>query len=313
MKISIVIPVYNGAGTIESLVKELIDSHGKDPLEIVLVNDASTDSSHQICGRIFRENKEIVKYVNLAKNFGEHNAVLAGLNYASGDYAVIIDDDFQNPPEEIRKVVDTAVRGGYDAVYTYYEKKQHPWFRNMGSGFNNLVATWLLDKPKDLYLSSFKCMNRFIINEVIKYTGPFPYIDGLILRATRNIGKVDVRHDKRAEGKSGYTLKKLVRLWLNMFINFSILPLRVSTLLGFIFSAFGGIAIIDVVVEKILFHHTPAGLTSVLIAILTFSGIQLMMLGLIGEYVGKQFLANNQTPQYVIRDILSNTEKGALK
>jgi glycosyltransferase involved in cell wall biosynthesis len=307
MKISIVIPVYNGARTIERLTEELIGNKKKHTLEIVLVNDGSADDSHRICRKIFEEHADTVKYINLAKNFGEHNAVLAGLNHASGDYAVIVDDDFQNPPDEIQKVVDAAAEGGYDVVYTYYEKKHHPWFRNLGSDFNNIVATWLLDKPKDLYLSSFKCMNKFLINEVIKYTGPFPYIDGLILRATRNIGKVAVRHNKRAEGKSGYTLKKLVRLWLNMFVNFSILPLRAGTLLGFLFSIFGGIAIIDIVVEKLVFHQTPTGITSVLVAILTFSGIQLIMLGLIGEYVGKQYLANNQTPQYVIRDVLSKT------
>ncbi len=313
MKISIVIPVYNGAGTISKLTDELFVTLKQYTLELILVNDGSGDNSDQVCRQVFEKHGGMVTYLKLAKNFGEHNAVLAGLNYTTGDYAVIIDDDFQNPPEEIRNVIDTAVRGGYDVVYTYYEKKNHPWFRNMGSGFNNIMATWLLDKPKDLYLSSFKCMNKFLINEVIKYVGPFPYIDGLILRATRNIGRVMVRHDKRAEGRSGYTLSKLTRLWLNMFVNFSIVPIRISALLGLLFSIFGGIAIVDLILEKIIFQRTPAGMTSILVAILTFSGIQLIMLGLIGEYVGKQYLAGNQTPQYVVRDVLSHSEGRAVK
>lgn len=302
MKISIVIPVYQGAKTISELTDELVKKLANNKLEIVLVNDGSRDNSHDVCLAIFKKYKEVIKYINLSKNFGEHNAVLAGLNYVTGDYAVIIDDDFQNPPEEIQTLVDTAVKGNFDVVYTYYEKKFHSWLRNLGSAFNNLVANYLLNKPRDLYLSSFKCLNKFLVGEVIKYKGPFPYIDGLILRTTHNIGKVLVRHYKRREGKSGYTLRKLTRLWLNMFINFSVYPLRVSTFFGFLFSVLGVILSIYSVIEKILNPALPIGITSIFVAILIFAGIQLLMLGMIGEYIGKQFLASNQTPQYVIHD-----------
>lgn len=306
MKISIVIPVYQSAKTISDLTDELVRNLTNNELEIILVNDGSTDNSHQICIEIFERHRHIVKYINLSRNFGEHNSVLAGLNTVTGDYIVIIDDDFQNPPEEIRKIVDIAVTGKYDVVYSHYDKKFHSWFRNLGSNFNNLLATYLLNKPKDLYLSSFKCLNRFIVQEIIKYKGPFPYIDGLILRTTQNIGKVLVRHDKRKEGKSGYTLRKLIGLWLNMFISFSVHPLRASTFFGFLFSIVGGILAIYSIVEKILYPEFPTGITSIFVAILVFAGIQLIMLGLIGEYIGKQFLASNQTPQYVIRDIYTN-------
>jgi len=306
MKTSIIIPVYEGEGTIADLVDELVKSLTSDELEVVLVNDGSRDNSHEICISIFKKYKNIVKYICLARNFGEHNAVLAGLSKVTGDYTVIIDDDFQNPPEQIQQLINEAIRGNYDVVYSYYDKKHHSWFRNLGSQFNNFIANRLLNKPKDLYLSSFKCLNRFMVKEVIKYKGPFPYIDGLILRSTQNIGKVKVKHAKRKKGRSGYTLRKLIRLWLNMFVNFSIYPLRVSVLLGFIFLILAVFLSIYIIIEKIANPNIPVGITSILVAILAFGGIQLLILGLIGEYLGKLFLAYNQTPQYVVRHILTN-------
>lgn len=309
MKISIIIPIYEGAKTIANLVDDLVNSLRGSELEVVLVNDGSRDNSHQVCISIFEKYKNIVKYISLARNFGEHNAVLAGLNNVTGDYAIIIDDDFQNLPEEIPKLITEAVTGKYDVVYSYYEKKHHSWFRNLGSKFNNFVANCLLNKPKDLYLSSFKCLNRFIIQEVIKYKGPFPYIDGLILRSTQNIGKVKVNHARRKEGKSGYTLGKLVGLWLNMFISFSIFPLRVSVFVGFIFLILGVTSSIYIIIEKITNPDIPVGLTSILVAILVLGGIQLLIIGLVGEYLGKLFLTNSQAPQYVIRHIFTKDTK----
>ncbi len=304
MKISVVIPVYNSQNSIGSLVDELIKAIGNNNLEVVLVNDGSKDNSHQACVSAFGKHKGIVKYICLARNFGEHNAVFAGLNHASGDYAVIIDDDFQNPLTEIRKLVDEAVKSNLDVVYGYYEKKYHSWFRNLGSSFNDLVANYLLNKPRDLYLSSFKCLNRFIVGEITKYKGPFPYIDGLILRSTDRIGKVLVEHAPRQKGESGYTLGKLTGLWLNMFVNFSVYPLRISTFFGFIFFVLGIILSAIWIIDKIINPGIPRGVTSIFVAILIFAGIQLLMLGLIGEYIGKLSLTNNQSPQYVVRQKL---------
>src|SRR3954447_152617 len=194
MSLSIVIPVYNGAATIEPLVGRLIDVLGTDGLRIVLVNDGSTDGSDEACRALRDSFPEVIVYLKLAKNFGEHNAVMAGLHHAHGDYVVIMDDDFQNPPEEVPRLIDHACVHDYDVVYTYYPRKRHHWFRNLGSRFNDLCANLLLDKPRDLYLSSFKCLNRFSVREIIKYSGPYPYIDGLILRTTRSIGTIEVRH-----------------------------------------------------------------------------------------------------------------------
>lgn len=308
MMISIVIPVYNGARTISPLVRKVIATLEKDPLQVVLVNDGSVDDSHEQCLNLAGQFPGQVTYVNLSRNFGEHNAVMAGLSHARGDYVVIMDDDFQNPPEEVTALVERAKEGGFDVVYSYYEKKRHSRFRNMGSSFHNAMATYLLKKPRDLYLSSFKCLNRFVVDEVVKYKGPYPYLDGLVLRCTRSIGTVKVRHESRMEGASGYTLKKLLRLWLNMFLNFSILPLRMSSLMGLALSTLGAFIGIFVIIEKIVHPEVPMGWPSIIVLMTTFSGVQLLILGLLGEYVGTMFLGQNQTPQYIVREIHEGKE-----
>lgn len=313
MLISIVIPVYNGAGTIKGLVDKLVVTLDAVPLQIVLVNDGSKDNSREVCLALNREYGAIVKFIDLAKNFGEHNAVMAGLNYADGDYVVIMDDDFQNPPEEVPRLVRETVTHNFDIVYTYYRIKEHSWGRNLGSRFNDRVATVLLDKPRDLYLSSFKCLSRLVVDEIIKYTGPYPYIDGLALRCTRNIGKILVQHEKRQDGGSGYTFRKLTRLWLNMFVNFSVIPLRISSVLGLAFSCLGVILGVGVFLEKMFNPAMPVGYTSLIITVIVFSGVQLFMLGLLGEYLGRMFLSNNQTPQFVVREIHQGGSTGIIQ
>lgn len=306
VKLSIIIPVYNSEDTIGCLVEKLLEIIDTFRFEIVLINDCSKDNSHNICLEKHNKYSEIVSYIRLSKNFSEHNAVMAGLNYSKGYYALIMDDDFQNPPEEAVKVALFMFDNQFDVLYTYYDKKEHNWFRNLGSKFNDWVGTILLDKPKDLYLSSFKCVNRFVINEIIKYKGPYPYIDGLILRFTRNIGKIEVKHDKRSLGKSGYTLRKLVSLWVNMFVNFSNIPLRLSFLMGCILTIFGVLMELYFLADKYIFHFQenvwPLGWATLLVCIITFSGAQLISLGLLGEYVGKLYLMSNKTPQFVITD-----------
>ena len=194
--------------------------------------------------------------------------ILCGLNYVSGDYIAIIDDDFQNPPSEIIKLVNEAIKNNSDVVYSKYEKKKHHWFRNLGSKFNDMVATWLLNKPKGLYLSSFKLIKKEVVKEIIKYHGPFPYIDGLLLRVTDNISSVVVEHSKRAEGESNYTLDKLIALWLNMFVNFSIKPLRIATVVGGLISFFSFFLGIYFIADKIINPATPMGWTSLIVSVL---------------------------------------------
>jgi len=302
MKISVVIPVYNGSKTITSLVDELKSSLSSQyALEIMLVNDASADNSADVCKTLVEKYPGVVKFINLSRNFGEHSAVMAGLNCVKGEYTVIIDDDFQNPPSEIIKIL-RKIQEGYDVVYTRYKEKKHAWFRNLGSRFNDKVANVMLAKPKDLYLSSFKVMSSFIRQRIVEYKGPFPYIDGVILASTRNIASVEVEHGERQTGKSNYTFRKLLSLWSNMFTNFSILPLRVATYVGLLFSFIGFSLGLCIIIEKLFFKYALPGFTTIAVSILIFSGIQLFALGMIGEYVGRLFLSHNRMPQFIIRE-----------
>lgn len=302
ISLSIVIPVYNSQDSISKLTDHLVASLGVDyKLEIVLVNDSSKDNSEKLCIALYEKYETIVKFYSLSKNVGEHNAVMAGLNHTTGDFIVIMDDDFQNPISEVIKLVEFAKENSYDVVYTYYDRKQHHFFRNLGSKFNDKVANVMLKKPKDLYLSSFKLMSKFLVNEIIKYDLPFPYIDGLILRTTTNIGKIQVYHQERIVGKSGYTLTKLIALWLNMFTNFSILPLRVSIYIGFVFAFLGLIFGVYTVIEKLSNPRLPIGFAALAVSVFIFAGVQLISLGMIGEYIGRIFLSQNKRPQYTVK------------
>lgn len=305
-ELSIIVPVYFSETSITPLVDKLQIEIAKhiNKFEIVLVNDGSKDKSAEHCSALAKKYPHNVVYAELAKNFSEHNAVMAGLNICTGDYAVIIDDDFQNPPEEIDKLYAKIKASGADVVYSKYVEKKHSLFRNLGSKFNDLVATYMLNKPKDLYLCSFKIISRGTINEIIKYKGPYPYIDGLILRATDNIETQIVEHQSRKEGRSNYTIKKLLRLWLNMFINFSLKPLRLSFFLGLSSAIVGFVLSILFAIEKLENPLMPMGWPSLIISIMLFSGVQLLILGLIGEFLGRLFLMNTGTPQYVIRKVL---------
>ena len=305
--VSIVIPVYRGARTIGPLVEKLEREVGSvRPLEIVLVNDGSPDDSARVCRELARTRPHL-RFVNLSRNFGEHNAVMAGLNHATGGVAVIMDDDCQNPPEEVMKLV-AKVEEGFDVVWSRYEQKKHSAFRNFGSKVNDKAATLLLSKPADLYLSSFKALNRFVIDEVTKYRGPYPYLDGLILRVTTNYATVLCAHVSREQGRSGYTLKKLVSLWLNMFTSFSILPLRLTSLAGVLVALAGVVLAVVFLVERLMNPGLQQGWASLIVTLLVVSGIQLIGIGMIGEYLGRLFLMDSGRPQFTVRERVNCTE-----
>ena len=301
-ELSLVIPVYNGSRTIGPLVEQSIKIFGSTAFEIVLVNDGSEDDSEIVCAELAKKFPQSVTFVHLSRNFGEHSAVLAGFTQARGRYVAVLDDDGQNPPEEIVRMLDELKRKKYDVVYGHYIEKKHSWFRNLGSRFNDRIATLMLHKPKDLYLSSFKVMNRFLVDEIIKYRGPYPYTDGLIYRVTRNIGHIPVEHRASVSGPSRYTLRRLVRLWLNMFLNFSIKPLRISVYVGLLASCLSIIALVAILIDKLwITKNVTLGIPTVLGSVVFFSGIQLMILGLVGEYLGRLYLDQTGTPQYVVR------------
>jgi glycosyltransferase involved in cell wall biosynthesis len=302
LELSLVIPVYNGSQSIGSLVEPIHTAFASVDFEIILVNDGSKDDSEAICAALARKFPETVTFVNLSRNFGEHNAVLAGLSYTRGKYVAVLDDDGQNPPEEVLPMLEELKHKHLDVVYGHYIDKQHSWFRNAGSWFNDRIATVMLGKPKEIYLSSFKVMTRFVVDEIIKYRGPFPYIDGLIYRTIRQIGQIPVQHHANVGGPSRYTFRKLVGLWLNMFLNFSIAPLRIAVYVGLTTSCLSVLALLFILIDKIwITPGVTVGIPTVLGSIIFLSGVQLMLLGLVGEYLGRLYLDQTGTPQYVVR------------
>ncbi len=302
--LSIIIPVFNSELTIERLINNIINEFkDKKEYEIILVNDSSEDNTENICKDLVKKFPNISLFT-LSKNFGEHNAIMAGLNQCIGDHAVIMSDDLQHSSEALIKLIDYGIKekDNFDVVYTYYGNRKYRFLKNVLSKLNDFVANYLLNKPKNLYLSSFKLINRFVIDEIIKNNSPFVYIDGLILGTTNKIGRVKVEHVERKHGKSGYTLIKMLKLWSNMTTSFSIFPLRLSMLMGIILSSIGFILALIFFVERIIDNTIPSGFASIFVAVTVFSGAILIALGVIGEYIGRIFLSQNQKPQFIIKN-----------
>jgi glycosyltransferase involved in cell wall biosynthesis len=309
--LSVVIPVYQGANTIGELVGALRALEIDGGLEIVLVVDGSPDNSIDVCKELTLLPGAPITLLSLSRNFGEHNAVMAGLARARGAYAITMDDDLQNPPAEVRRLFEHARDGNYDAVYTFYAEKKHAPWRNLGSKFTNWCADRLIDKPRGLYLSSFRCVSAFVRERIVaSYEGPYPYVDGLVFQVTQNVGRLEVHHLPRHEGQSNYTLRRLIRLWLAMFLNFSVMPLRLATLFGLGFGALGAIAAVITIVEAIVSDKPPQGWASLMVAVLVLAGVQLVLVGLIGEYLGRMFLAVNRKPQYLVREVFRRGAAG---
>lgn len=298
MDISVVIPVYNSEQTLGTLVERLQSFLAGRPFEIVLVNDGSVDGSERV-GRQLARHYSNVRLISLRRNFGEFNAVLCGLNHTVGRYVVILDDDFQNPPESILTLVNYADVHQYDVVYSWYGEKQHHWFRNLGSWLVNALTTYSIGKPRQLYLSSFKLIRRDIVDQIIRYRGPYPYIDGLIFRVTRNVGSVEVPHHSRVEGRSNYTVRKLIGLFLNVVIGYSLWPIRVFSLVGAVLLGISLLSGLLGLVGWLMQLFKPPGWGVVVWAIAAGTGLQMLFLGVLGEYLGKLFMAYSGLPPYV--------------
>lgn len=310
MKLSVIIPVYNSQTTIGPLVQTLFEELNTVNLEVVLVNDCSKDQSERVCENLARHNKQ-VKFISLRKNSGEHNAVICGLAYCTGTYAVIMDDDFQNPPSEVMRLLHAAVDGHYDVVYSRYEEKHHSFYRNIGSRFHNYLTEFLLNKPKKLYLSSFKIIHRGLIDEVIKYKGPYPYIDALVLRTTNNIGSVMVKHEERAEGRSNYTMVKLLSLYFNVFINYSVKPLRIITFMGIIVCILSVLISLYVIYERVILNALTPGYAFLALTSMFTMGMMFVVMGVMGEYISKMMMSLNQQPQSVVKKTVNiDSESG---
>ena len=301
-KISFIIPCYKSGNELIAVINEIkntMHNIGKYGFEIILVCDGSPDDTFILISNICHK-CDYVKGIDLARNFGQHAAIMAGIQHASGDILVFLDDDGQNPPHEVNILLD-AINDGWDVVFGEYDSKQHSFLRNIGSWVNDFMARKLINKPKGLSITSFWACKRYIGEEILKYKGAFPYIAGLIVRSTLRIYNVPITHRQRINGRSGYTFSKLLSLWLNGFTSFSVKPLRIATVCGCVIAAIGLLYAIYLVILRIIHPDMAMGFTSLMAAILVIGGMIMIMLGLIGEYIGRIFMCINSTPQYVVR------------
>ncbi len=304
--VSFVIPLYNTGDAIVKLFDAFRLLPIREGYELVLVNDGSKDGTFERAADLAKTMPIPVTLMDFARNFGEHAAVMEGLRRSRGRFVVNLDDDLQNPVSEAIKLLNHIRQSGDDVLYSYYAEKKHHWFRNIGSWATSAIASFLLDKPRGLYLCSFRAMRRELVDRVTRYTGPYPYIDGLILGATNRIGRLQVLHEERTDGQSGYTLRRLLRLWANMFFNFSIMPLRVASLLGVVLCAFGVIILLSALLEHYIYGTKQSGWTSLMSVISIFSGSQLLILGLLGEYVGRTYMTLAGKPQSIVRTVIAH-------
>ena len=304
--ISIVIPVFNSEQIVEKLMDEISSTLLEEgcSFETIFINDCSHDNSIQSLNAIFLKHQNI-SIIDLRKNSGQDNAIMAGLKHVSGKYIVVMDDDLQHHPKYIPMLL-RAMNDEVDVCYVNFFTKKQKMFKNLGSSFVDLCANFLLKKPKNIYLSPYKIFNSQVAKEVVKYEGPYPYIDGLIFRVTKRITQIDREHSERLNGEGNYTLGKSIKVWAALATNFSILPLRISTFLGFFTAVIGFLLGVFYILSYLLDNQTPSGWSTLTVLILVFGGIQLIALGVIGEYLGRLFLLNNNEPQFVIKKIRSN-------
>jgi len=307
LKLSIVIPVYHSENILPKLVYEVDSAMRKagfsDSFELIFINDASTDGSWDCIKQLFDKYK-FINGLSLMKNFGQHNATMAGLNFAQGEVIVIMDDDLQHPPSEIPRLVN-AIETGADVCYVNYLDRQHVMWKKLGSWFCNLAATILLGKPQGLYLSSFKAIRRAVVTEIIRYDGPFVYVDGLILNVTQSIASIEIQHSIRHDGVGNYNIRRSISLWLKMVTSFSITPLRLASISGATLAFLSLILIVVIVIQKLNNPEIQAGWASLIATVLFIGGAQLACIGMLGEYLGRAYLKLNKQPQFVVREILS--------
>jgi len=304
-KISFVIPCYRSSQTIGHVtegIKEKMREMNED-YEIILVNDCSPDNTYEVI-RGMAENDPRITAIDFTRNFGQHAALMAGIRQTKGDIVVCLDDDGQTPPAQADRLLD-ALDAGADAVYARYRHKKHSLFRNFGSAVNEKMLECMLEKPKELYISSYFAVKRHIVDEMIRYENSYPYVIGLVLRSTRKIVNVDIDHRDREIGESGYSLKKLLNLWMNGFTAFSVRPLRIATVFGCVSAIAGFIYGLVILIQRFVLPDRMLGFTPLVALLVFFGGMIMIMLGLIGEYIGRIYICINSAPQYVIREIVT--------
>ena len=315
-KISFVIPCYKSAGSVGLVIDEIHDVISERPeydYEVIAVNDCSPDDTLDVIRAIAETNERVIA-VDLAKNGGKHSALMCGCHFATGDYVAFVDDDQQCPLDRFWDLLaplvnDVADGGGYDVAIARYPKKTQSAWKNLGSKFNDAISTWLLSKDPDLKFSNFSVMKRFVRDEVVRYTNPYPYLAGLMVSSTKRVCNVDMEERERTIGEGNYNFKKSVSLWTNSLTSFSVKPLRLATVCGFVLAVLGIIFALVVIIRKILHPIVAVGYSSTMAALLFIGGMIMIMLGLIGEYIGRIYISLNNSPQFVIRNVYGNEPK----
>ena len=303
MEYSFVIPCYRSEKTIGPVVEELekvAASLGIRDYEVILVNDGSPDNVWQTIRALSAADPR-VRGVCLMKNFGQHAAIMAGYRHCSGARIVTLDDDGQSPIDELDKLI-AKMDEGYDAVFAYFPEMKQAAFRRFGSFVNEKMAQSMANVPKGLKMSSFFLFKKPVVDEMIKYDSPYPYIGGLVFRVTQSAACVPTHQRERMTGRSGYTLRSLFSLWLNGFTAFSVKPLEVGAYIGVLTALLGFVYAVVIIIRKLVYPQVPAGWSSVVSILLILGGLILIMLGLIGEYIGRIYICLNKTPQYVVRE-----------
>jgi polyisoprenyl-phosphate glycosyltransferase len=309
-RVSVVVPAYRSRECLDELAERVRDvcRAAGESYELILVNDCSPDDTWSVIERLTRQDPAVVG-INLRKNFGQDNAIMAGLNVARGAAVIIMDDDLQHDPSDIPALL-AKLREGYDVVYAKYRKDHQKLWKNIGSWFNGKVAEVVLDKPKDVYLSPYKAIAGSVVSEVVRYRGPYPYVDGLLFRTTSRMSVVLVSHHPRYQGRSTYTFWKSVAVWGRLSTNFSVVPLRIASVLGAAIAGIGFAVATGFFILRLLrpeIADSAVGWASIAISVLVLGGLQLVTLGVMGEYVGRMHLNLNNRPQYVVRDLTGGT------
>ena len=305
-KISFVIPCYGSEKTIEPVTEEIISvvsQRYEYDYEIIAVNDCSPDNVLGKLRTLARDNKRF-KVINFAKNMNRPGAVMAGLNYATGDYVVVMDDDGQCPMENFWKLFE-PIEEGHDVSIAAYPERKQSVFKNFGTFVNRKMAEFILDKPKKSQFTNFMIMRSFIVKEIIKYKNPYPYFTGLLLRTTSDIINVEMEERERISGTTTFTFFKMLGLWLNGLTAFSIKPLRFSSLIGVICAIIGFVFGIITVIQKLVRPDISVGWSSTVAIMLFVGGLIMLMLGMIGEYLGRIYISLNDSPQFVVKETIN--------
>lgn len=312
--LSFVIPCYRSAATIGAVVEELARTvqtrEGEFDHEIILVNDGSPDNTAGVIYDLCERYPQIV-FVNLSRNFGQHSAIMAGFAQVRGDIVICLDDDGQTPADECFQLIDKVLEGN-DIVFAEYPKRRQSAFRNLGSRFNSFCNHFFYNQPKELTANSYYACLRFVVDSALAYQNPFPYVTGLLFQSVSTYANVPIHHRSRAQGSSGYNLKKLISLWANGVTAFSIKPLRFASYLGWAVALIGFLFALVTVIRKLITPDMQTGWASTMAIMLLLGGVIIALIGIVGEYIGRIYLSINRSPQYVVREVVDRRNGGAM-